>query len=296
MKIRWMTALLAAGVLGTVVPAGAAAGVTITGSTRTGDALRVTGGATFADQPFVTLAVDPGQDAPPGVEQLGGDLRSIGLSTTVNGDVKLRFTTSSMPAPLSGSPALAYAWTFCVGGSTCYELRMQRFTYGTDNGVPTAGDSALYRCATPSCASAGLTAVATGWIPIYFDGAGFTATVSSGVSMAPGTAVTGVNPDGNGAAISALGQADPATVQRGTGDGIASVAPYTVARQEVSVTVGAPGQDPSAVTYGTAVAPNGAGDWSATVDVAGLSGDHAIYARACLGEGNCTYATAPITL
>ncbi|HVM12041.1 MAG TPA: hypothetical protein VM638_06165 [Actinomycetota bacterium] len=296
MNTKALTCVLTlAGVLAAAVPAGAAGAVTVDSATRAGDTLAVGGGSTYAAQPNVTLGTDAREDAPPGFAQIGGDLASVALSTNLDGETTLRLLWAVSPG-LNSVPLVTHGWTFCISGDGCYELQTQRFTFGTHNSLPTAADSALYRCADETCEIEGRTKLTTPWIPTYFDGQGSTTTLPAALGLAPGKVITSVTADPLGPVYAAAGFANPATVQRGTVDGIPTVAAYEVPRRQVSVAVAQPGLNPAQVDYGTSVTPNPNGTWSASLDVAGLSGSYTVYARACYGANNCAYTTRSVSL
>ena len=72
---------------------------------------------------------------------------------------------------------------------------------------------------------------------------------------------------------------------------------YAVPTKLVSLTLGAPGQDPAAVSYTTnpTVLPNG--NFSSSLSTSGLAaGSYEVYARACYGLDNCAYASQGVTL
>lgn len=294
MHRKTIAATLALSVVAMMGTAHAAGSIEISSVTGSGDTLTVSGTATFTDQPFEEVGSDPAADAPAGFDQLGGDLRGLAFSATLDGDVKLRIQVATQGPVLGGAPGIVHGTAFCVSGGSCYELDIQRFTTASDGNLPTAARVGIYRCATPACEEAGQTHVDTNWYSTFYGGGSITTTLSPALGATSGRTLTAA---GTGwAAFSAPGSVDPRAIARTAGDTQAAMAPYVVPTRQVSVAVAEAGLDPSTVGYGAPVTPNGAGAWSASADVAGVSGAVAVYAKACFGANNCAYATQPISL
>ncbi len=285
-------ALLAVGLM--AAPSSAAGTVTIGGSNRSGTILTVTGGSTYTDQPYVNVGDDAAGDIP-GQDVLGGDLIKAELASLANGGLGLRWSVAQLPPQLNGAPGLVYGWTLCVNESTCYEVDAARFntlaasqnTYGN-----------VWSCADPACTPASQTLINETILPT-FDPATKTITMkvtASLLGLSGGANITPTSLATTGPAFVAHGDLSAATYTYNNGDGVPSIEEFTLAAKQVSVAVGAPGQDPATVTYATTVTPAANGGYSAGVDVSGLTGAQTIYARACLGDGNCGYATLDITL
>jgi hypothetical protein len=120
-----------------------------------------------------------------------------------------------------------------------------------------------------------------------------TATLPEPVGAGAGKTISPVGLDANGPVFTMAGTIGPWSGQYGTGDGVAAVDGYRVARREVSVGVAPPGTDPTQVDYGATVLPSANGSWEAALDVSGETGELGVYARACFGAGNCGHAAAP---
>lgn len=297
--LRYATpAALAALLLG-VFPlgAGAAGGITIDAVSRSGDTLLVSGGATFDDQPFLELGTDgTGDTFAPGQDQLGADLTGAHARTKANGQIELRWSVTSLPPVLDGPPTgHAYGWTFCVDEASCFDVDAQRTGLGA---LSTGPYGALWRCADPSCTPADQSFVKDG-LPVVFDGAAATITVTLNafdVGAQPGSTVNSVSASGLGPAFVWTGDASLFVVADFS-DGVLDVAEYEVASKRIDLALGAPGQDPASVSYSASVSPGPTGSFSYGFDVGGLApGDYEVYARACFGEGNCAFASAPVTL
>jgi len=289
---------LAVGLLALAVPAGASGTVSVTSTTRTGDTLRASGGSTFAAQPYLTVGTDASGDAPDGWQQTGGDLVKAEISGTLEDTLRFRVTVDQMLALVAGFPAYQFGWNFCVSGGSCYELNLTRVKADMANNTAAAPPHwYLFRCGNEQCTPANQIRVADGQAQVFQSDRTYIATVPMlSMGARPGDVITPKAVDAKGPVFSAFGAPYPTQMQRGSGDGIETVAPYRIPKREVSVTVDAPGQAPDSVGYTTTVTPAATGAWSATFDVFGRSGDHAVYAKACFGENNCAYAQAPVTL
>lgn len=277
-----------------ITPASAATGVTIVSASQSGTAVLVSGAATFDDQPFVQLGTDAAGDAPNAAQAaIGGDLVAASARTTV-GSIQLRWTVVQLP-PEIGPPwgAGGYGWNFCTGEEVCFELDVFR-NHLLETSVTPVGE--LWSCADSTC-DPGDQSLA-GSVNVAFNETAKTVTASltaGQISAGAGTTITSVQgPDDKGPVFS-FGPAGPYDYD--AGDGIATVADYTVAKKDVSLAVAAPGQDPATVTYSTTVTPAANGSYAGSVDVSGLPpGDYTVYARGCFGSNNCALATAPVTL
>ena len=299
MKTRSMilgAALLAIGTLAQS-PAGAAGSVTVNNATRNGDTLTVTGGSTFADQAFQTVATDPtGDPLTPGQDVLGGDLVKAEMASLGNGGLAVRWTVSQLPPTLNGSPGFVYGWGVCTDETTCFEIDASRFNTASGSTDATYGN--VWRCATPDCAPADQTLLTDTVTPVI-DGTAKTITMNipaNILGISGGTSIAGGGPATTGHVFVGHGDLSLATYFYNNGDGANMEEPFVVARREVSVAVDAPGQDPASLTYGAAVTPASNGSFTASVDVAGQSGDRTVYVRACLGAGNCAFGTKDVTL
>jgi len=276
--------------------AGAAGTVAIGSATRSGDTLTVTGTSTYTDQPFVELGTDgTGDTFLPGQDVMGADLTAAFISTRANNQLQIRWQVASLPPNLNGSPTgIAYGASFCVNEAQCWDVDAQRMGLGAGSTNPVAY---LWTCGDPTCAPAQQTNSVSLAAPVFDATARtITATVGLGqIGATPGSKITPSAASTDGPWFVWVGDAT-VSVNSGLADGVPEIAEYTVPGKQVSVAVGAPGLDPASVTYGTTVTPSGTGAYSAAVNVAGLSGDQAVYVRACLGEGNCAYATQAVTL
>lgn len=290
--IRILVPIAAIAMLGTPI-----AGQTATGTTvsiddigGSGDTLTISGSSSYVDQPFLGLGTDAAGDVEAPLALAGMDATGASAATSLNGSVRLRWSLASLPPGAGAAPGVIYGWNFCVESGDCYELDASRA-----NGNPPSADpfAILWRCADESCDPAGQTAAQTGGIPIVFDAdaGAVTATLPSLVNATAGTTITPVTLDPNGAAFTMAGTIGPWSGQYGTGDGVAPLATYRVARREVSLGVGEPGLDPASVAYTATVQPDAGGAWSASLDVSGAPEGFAVYARACFGENNCGYAS-----
>jgi hypothetical protein len=290
-------AALALAVAGPATTAGAAGTVTITGSSRTGDLLTVTGGSTYTAQPFVTLGTDAVGDSTlgPASATLGADAVAASMATTLAGGVQLRWTVDQLPAGTNGMPTgISYGWTFCAGEGNCFAVTSQRVVAFPPQ--PNGGYD-FWRCADSSCTPDAWAYVSTG--AATYDGTTKTVTVSltaGQIGATPGATIASVGVSDQGPVYIGAGESLVAVLVSPGIDGVPEVADFTVAKKEVSVAVGARGLDPASMAYGTPVTPAGTGAYSASVNVAGQSGDQAVYVRACFGANNCGYAAQDITL
>lgn len=266
----------------------------ITGVSRDGSTVVVTGSSAFADQPYVAHGTDPTGDAAlPGV--LGDDLVGASSAVTADGRIKLRFETAQFP-PAGGRPGprVLYARSFCAvaavgqGTPACWEIHTWSSGSASLDPVVEVRSCADQAC-TPS--SQQLTAI-PGTVAIDPS----TRTVTTAIALADlqipsGGQLTPVNPRGRGSAWTALNSTDA------HGDSTTIDTAFTLPLRSVALAVGAPGQDPATVTYPAAAAVGSNGAYTGNVDVSGLEpGVHTVYARACFGSTNCGYATAVVTL
>lgn len=291
-KAPIIAALLALGLI--AAPSSAADTVTIGGSNRNGNVLTITGGSTHTDQPYVSVGDDAAGDIA-GQDVLGGDLVKAELASLANGGLSLRWSVSQLPPLLDGAPGLIYGWTFCVNASTCYEVDAARFN---TLAASTNTIGSVWRCANASCAPATQTLLDSALRPT-FDPATKTITMNIAAAvlgLSGGAKISPANLATTGPVFVGHGDLSAATYYYNNGDGIPAIGDFTLPTRQVSVAIGAPGRDPATVTYTTTVQPAADGSYSAGVDVNGLTGAQAIYARACFGSGNCGYATASITL
>jgi hypothetical protein len=302
MRTRLMLALAAA-----LVPAAllsstavAATGVAIANTSQSGSLLIVGGAATFDDQPFAVLGTDAtGDTFTPGFQVVGGDMTDASISTKTDGSVQFRWRVTDMPpAPLDGAPTgVIYAWDFCVDTEACFELSAGR--QGAINGSTTAAPyGQLWSCGDPGC-DPGAQAFISDAVSVTMSAAtkSVVATLGAGQIVAsPSSVITGTGWSVEGPAFTDI--SDPSLFPFfDLGDGVSSVSAYTVAAKEISMAVGASGQDPATVAYGAPVAPfDGAGSFSVSANVQGQTGPRTVYVRACFGSNNCAYATRDITL
>jgi len=272
--------------------AGAAGAVTVGGTSRSGDILNVTGTATFTDQPFVVVGTDETADTlVPGQDQIGQDLTATSISSLANGGLALRWTVTTLPP--ANAPGIVYGWTFCVE-MTCYEVDASLMNPGS--GGETLGN--VWRCADGACYQGDQTLIDSTIRPTV-DTAAKTITMSltaSLLGLAPGVKIIPVTLSTMGPAFSGNGDLGLANYFYNTGDGVLAIEDFTLAGKQVSVAVATAGLDPASLTYTSSVSPAGNGAYDASVDVSGKSGEHAVYVRACLGAGNCAYATQAVTL
>jgi hypothetical protein len=285
-----------ASLLLTTLPAAADTTVAVTGTSRSGNLLTVTGTSTHADQPFVQMGTDPADDAETPAPA-GQDLVAASLRATADGKLAFRWTLSFLPPGVNGLPVVFYAWTFCAGEENCYELDAGRFYDGPDQ---TDFSGLLWACADSSCDIAGQSSTATP-VTVAVDTTAKTITAAipaSGIGATPGTSITPVHLSSNGAAFSALYDSwASGNVFPDDGDGVAIADEYVVPGKGVSLAVGAPGLDPTTATYTTAAAVASGGGFTGSLDVSALApGAYTVYARACLGSNNCAYATRDVTL
>lgn len=298
MRTRIAVALAAATLTMALAPqwAGATTGVTISGATQSGAFVSVSGTATFDDQPFVAIGTDGiGDTLVPGFGALGGDLTSASISTATNGDVRFRFVVSDMlPAPLDGSPTgVIHAWDFCVDGVTCFEIDGGR----NGTGVGVVGPYAsLWSCTNASCDVGGQTQIGDLAAAMSAATKSFTVTAPAGtVAASPGSIISPASgPYIDGPVITDVGDGGLFPLFE-VGDGIASLEEYTVASKTVSAVVGALGQNPASVAYSSTTGM-GSGSFTASAATNGLTGEQAVYVRACFGANNCAYATQAVTL
>ncbi|HEX9824419.1 MAG TPA: hypothetical protein VGB51_08535 [Actinomycetota bacterium] len=298
MKRLSIPSLIAASLIIGAQTAGAATSVSISTASRSGDTLTVTGTSTFDDQPFVQMGTDPANDATTPAPA-GQDLTAAAVRMKANGQLEFRWTVSLLPPAANGVPTFFYGWTFCSTEETCFELDAGRFYNSPADG---GFSGFVWACADAACdiASQGATS-----IPVSVAVAGpatgpntISASVSaSALSATPGSTLTPVMLSPYGPAFTAVYDSYASgNVFPDVGDGVAFDQGFPVAGKNVSLAVGAPGQDPATVAYTSTATVSPTGAFSGGVNVADLTGDQTIYARACLGTNNCAYQTAPVTL
>lgn len=248
--------------------------------------LSVEGVAGFADQAAVTLGTDPAGDADVPAT-LGQDLRSAAAFTTTDGRLHLRAEITPFSTNRARAPRVGYGFAFCLTDAGCHEV------VGWSTGTTGLGaEVEVWRCADPSCAPGGQTLTSIRGTAMFdLPGSTITAAVPlEALGADAGATLTPVSPAG-GPVFTGL--ADRHT----GGDRLAWSGAFRTGAREVSLAVGAPGQDPAAVDYAVTVGAGPLGGYAGEVDVSELSpGDYAVYARACFGEGNCGYGAAPLSL
>jgi hypothetical protein len=269
--------------------------ITIATATVTSTAVNVTGNATFTDRPFFPIAEDGTADATtPAHAQLGGDLTGAAISTTPGGQLRFRWSTAGLPPTGAPPTGIVYGWVFCVSDGDCYELDA-----GGVNALEqdTDGHGVLWKCATSECVPADQESMTTS-VTTVFDQDTDTVTATIPVSAIGAAGRTLVEAGGTLPDVFAgTGDLGLFTYQYAIGDTIDGVEEYTVANKQVSLTLGAPDQDPSTVPYAGNVAVLGNGNFSASLSTAGLTaGSYEVYARACYGLDNCAYASQDVTL
>jgi len=266
--------------------------VTVADVGRSGSTLTVTGGSSFADQPFVSHGTDPAGDSTlPGA--LGEDLVGAATATTTGGRIKLRFEAAQFPPGVNRpGPAVMYGRSFCgvgeEGATACWEV-------DTWSSPPDGVDPfvEVWTCADESCDPAGQTLTGIQGTVSFL---GTTKTVTTTLSLAdlelaPGAALSAVDPGGLGSVWTGVNG------YYANGDATAIDTTYAIPDREVSLAIGAPGQDPASVEYPAAAAVAGGGAYSGQLDVSALSpGTYTVYTRACFGAGNCGYATSSVTI
>ncbi|HEX9892028.1 MAG TPA: hypothetical protein VGB28_08210 [Actinomycetota bacterium] len=299
MSTRAKALAAAALALGVLAPAasGAAGTVSVTAATRTGDVLAVAGTSTYTDQPFVQMGTDPtGDTTAPGQDVLGADLTGAFLASRTNNQLQIRWSVASLPPELGGSPTgVAYGSSFCVDDTLCWDVDAQRMGLGA---LSTNPYGALWRCGDSACTPDQQTSPVDLASPVFNAATNtITASVSlSQIGASPGSKITPSSASPQGAWFVWMGDAT-VTVFANLADGVFfEQEEYRVAKKEVSLAVGAPGQDPASVAYATTVNPAANGSFSGGLDVTGLSGPHTVYARACFGSDNCGYGTLDVTL
>lgn len=296
MRIRKIkvAAIGAALALTGVANAAAAGTVSITSADRSGDILTVSGASTYTDQSFITVGTDAAGDAPAGQAQLGADLTGVSMSTLLNGQIRFRWHVDQLPPVVGGSPTgVAYGWTLCVDDTQCWDVDAQRMRVGA---LSTNPYGALWRCATSACTPNQQTST-TSSVSVAFDTAAnaITATLSPGsIGAQPGSKINAAQFAG-GPVFVWVGDAS-VFVNSSLGDTISGFEDFTVAKRQVSLAIGPPGLDPANVTYTTHVDPAANGNYTASLNTAGLSGAHTVYARACFGANNCAYAMKDASL
>lgn len=299
MKTRAKAFAAVALALGVLAPSasGAAGTVAVTTATRSGDALTVAGTSTYTDQPFVQMGTDgTGDTFLPGQNNLGADLTGAFLASRTNNQLQIRWSVASLPPGLNGSPTgIAYGSSFCVDDTLCWDVDAQRMGLGAAN---TTGYATLWRCGDAACTPDQQTSPVTLAAPV-FDATANTITASvslSQIGASAGSKITPSSASPEGPWFVWVGDAT-VTVFAGLADGVQfEQEEYRVAKKEVSLAVGAPGQDPASVVYTTTVNPAANGSFSGGLNVAGLSGAHTVYARACFGSNNCGYGSLDVTL
>ena len=283
------------------LPAASAAtstSVAIGSAAQSGTAVTVSGTASFGDQPFQAVGTDgTGDTFAPGEDTAGGDLTGAAIQTTTGGKVVFQWAVAQLPPAANGAPTgILYGWDFCVDGGACFEVDAQRTGPAAGTADPYGN---LWACADATCTPADQTLV-TDAIPVTFTASPPTValTVSeSQITASPGSVISPTTVSSNGAAFTAVGDLSTATYEYDFGDGVDPIADYTVAAPQVSLTLDTAGGDPAAAAYVTTVAPAADGTFSGSVDATGLAaGTYQVDARACFGEGNCAYATAPVTI
>ena len=278
---------------------GAATSVTIANATQSGSSLSISGTSTFDNAPFTAIGTDgTGDTFVPGFGAIGGDMTAAQISTTTNGDLQFRWVvTELLPAPADGSPTgVIYAWDFCVDDETCFEIDGGR--NGLSAGV-VGPYASLWGCATSACDPGGQTFLNDGFTAVMSAATNsFTVTLPAGtISAAPGSTISGASGwSVEGPVFTDVGDGGFFPVFD-VGDGVSTVDEYTVPGKQVSLAIAAPGLDPAAVSYTKTVVPSGGGSFAAILSTSELApGDYSVYARACLGAGNCGYGTRAVTI
>lgn len=278
-------------------PAVAATAVSIDDIGQSGSILTVSGQASFGNQPFVTLGTDPADL--PGANLLGKDVTGFSMSTSVNGDITLRWQLDQLPPALGRGVDVSYGKAFCVTSSgvpNCWVITFIDLA-GTLNSFVWG-----WECPDETCAISSGDHTKT-WETDQYDAAAETASAtipSAELGLAPGSELQAVNPatfDGGPVFVTTpwwflldLTGSAP------TYDATAIDASYVVPEKAVSLAIGAPGQAPEEVAYPVAATLEGNG-YTGELDVSTLApGAYTVYARAGFGEGNCGYATADVTI
>jgi hypothetical protein len=292
---RFSFSLGLATALALIAGSASAGTITISSATVNATSVVVNGNATFTDGAFVSVATDGAADTTsPAHAAAGGDLTGASIATTVAGQLKLRWSLASLPP--SGAPpsGIVYGWIFCVSGGSCFEVDAGGINVTTQD---SDGYGVLWRCATDACVAANQTTVRDD-VAVVFDTAAKTATATLtlaelGAAGKTLTEATGTLPD----VFAGTGDAGLATFQYNVGDTITSVEEYAVPTKSVSLKLGAPDQDPAAVTYSNSVSVLANGNFGFALDRGGLNpGAYEVYARGCFGMDNCAYASQDVTL
>jgi hypothetical protein len=260
-----------------------------------------TGTATFDNQPFLRVGYDPAGDATfPPHGPVGADLKSAHIAATATGDIQLRWTLAQLP-PVAPPTGIAYVWDFCVNKTDCWHLDVGHIS---PLWAPpeTDGYGVLWKCATPACASAART-LAQDIIPVTFNAGARTVTATlqaAWIGATPGARISPlpVPVSVNGSVYTGTGDAGLPLYFLNMGDGISVLANYTVPTKQVTLQIGDRGITPTFEGAGSSsiVGAGGPGEFVVSWDAPGLSGDKAVYARACYGIGNCGFGAKDVTV
>ncbi len=228
-----------------------------------GSAVNVSGWASLSGAP-VSASGDPVGDAPGSV---GGDIVAASITYRPEPeDLLLRMRLDSMPGMFVAAPPMLYRWTL-TAGTTAYEVRAVRMAASTD---PSAEPHiALYRC-TPACVEVTRLAGSIGTtgpdvtvaLPLGALGA------QEGIMLSGISALADVGEPRAGS----LGKLDTVELATGSIPGSSlelAIAPVSTAEEDL-------------VNMTAAELRNGR--FEKSLDASGLpSGDHNVWARACLG-------------
>ena len=264
---------------------------------RDGGTLRVSGTASFTNEPFVSLGSDAAADAHPGGDALGRDITGLSISTGANDTVSFRWHLSQL-APTGRGIDAAYGTTFCVEPSespNCWSVMF------VDVGGVSATNSfvAVRKCADDPCPMVGDQWLYTLETDVYDANAKTaTATVPAlELGITPGSSLRSTDAVPFGSSVFSTSAwwflfagAYP------TWDATAIKTTHQLPTKQVSLAIGEVGQDPAQLSYGTEATIEDS-RFTGDLDVSNLpAGPYAIYARACFGPASCGYASRTVTL